>query len=343
MVRTSLCGALALALSAGAQQGQFRAPGPLSSLPRLPRVSPAYRNELPAAFNKAAPESIADLEEMQRHVEALISRLSPAVVAVEVGYGTGSGVVISPDGLVLTAGHVCERPGRNARFTFPDGKTVSGKTVGLDEDSDTGLMRITQPGPWPHADLGALDKAELGDWVLAFGHPGGFDPKRSLVVRLGRLIRLTPDALQSDCTIAPGDSGGPLFDMHGRVVGIHSAISTSLADNFHVPISEFVLNWEQLARGGRSSTSSLAAYLGATPVQDPAGCRLQSVERNSPASKAGLRAGDVILKVEDRDVKAVASLTRWLEEARPGETLHFQVQRDAKVLSLQVKLGVAKK
>ena len=97
--------------------------------------------------------------------------------------------------------------------------------------------------------MGDLEQARIGDWVLALGHPGGFDLRRSLVVRLGRIIRLAPDALQTDCTISPGDSGGPLFDMHGRVIGIHSAISSSVAENFHVAVTEFYDSWDLLANG----------------------------------------------------------------------------------------------
>ena len=218
-----------------------------SGLPEVPKPAPANRKELGAAFTKAAPASIADLRFIEQHVETLITRVSPAVVAVEVGYGSGSGVVISADGLVLTAGHVCGKPNRSVRFTFADGKTARGRTMGVDAESDTGLMRITDPGPWPHAITGELQQAQSGDWVLALGHPGGFDIKRSLVVRLGRIIRLTSAKLQTDCTISPGDSGGPLFDMHGRVIGIHSAISFSMADNFHVPITQFYDAWDQLA------------------------------------------------------------------------------------------------
>jgi serine protease Do len=181
---------------------------------------------------------------IERHVKALAARVSPAVVAVQVGSGVGSGVVISADGLVLTAGHVCGRADRSARFTFPDGKTARGKTVGVNWDTDTGLLRITDRARWPHADMGDLVQARVGDWVLALGHPGGFDLRRSLVVRLGRMIRLEPDALQTDCTISPGDSGGPLFDMHGRVIGIHHAISRSPAENFHVAASAFYSGWD---------------------------------------------------------------------------------------------------
>ena len=239
-----------------AQKGAIKpaAETPATTTPAAPRPAPARREDLPAAFNQAAPRSIADLRAMERQVKSIVARVSGAVVAVEVGFGSGSGVIISSNGYVLTAGHVCGRPNREVQFTFPDGKKARGKTVGVDLESDTGLMRITDTGPWPCVPVGDFEQVRLGDWMLALGHPGGFDLKRSLVVRLGRVVRLAPEIVQTDCTISPGDSGGPLFDMHGRVVGIHSAISTSLADNFHVPITEFLAAWEQLANGTEDKT-----------------------------------------------------------------------------------------
>ena len=213
-----------------------------------PKPGTVNRKALPAGFIKAIPASIADLKAMEEHVKAMVARVSPAVVAVEMGDGSGSGVVITADGLIVTAGHVCGGPNRDVSFTFPDGKIAHGKTLGVDLESDTGLMKITEPGPWPHVATGDLEQAKMGDWVLALGHPGGFDLKRSLVVRLGRIIRLAPDALQTDCTISPGDSGGPLFDMHGRVIGIHSYISSSPADNFHVPITAYYSAWTTLVK-----------------------------------------------------------------------------------------------
>ena len=100
------------------------------AIPAVPKPPPARRADLPTAFMGNAPTSVTQLRTMERHVKALVARVSPAVVAVEVGYGSGSGVVISADGLVLTAGHVCGEPNRPVRFTFPDGKTARGKTLG---------------------------------------------------------------------------------------------------------------------------------------------------------------------------------------------------------------------
>ncbi|HWX18559.1 MAG TPA: trypsin-like peptidase domain-containing protein [Candidatus Binatia bacterium] len=250
-----LLAAMLLVPASQAAEQPVHSPKPEQAERAAPKPAPADRKELAAAFTKATPGAIADLKQIEQRVKTLVTRVSPAVVAVEVGYASGSGVVISADGLVLTAGHVGGRPGRDVRFTFPDGKTARGKTIGVARDSDTGLMRISDPGPWPHAAMGELEHARIGDWVLALGHPGGFDPRRSLVVRLGRIIRLAPEALQTDCTISPGDSGGPLFDMYGRVIGIHSAISRSVAENFHVSVTEFYDTWDQLVKGESGSSS----------------------------------------------------------------------------------------
>jgi serine protease Do len=310
------------------------------AVPAKPQPGPVRRSALPAVFAKAGPTSVADLRAIERHVKALAAKVSPAVVAVQVGTGSGSGVVITADGLVLTAGHVCGFPGRNVQFTFPDGKTALGKTLGVNRDSDTGLMRITDRGPWPHAAMGDLEQARIGDWTLALGHPGGFDLRRSLVVRLGRIIQLASDALQTDCTISPGDSGGPLFDMHGRVIGIHSAISTAVEDNFHVSVTEFYDGWSVLATGASASEDarSLGVYFGAVGVDDTAGCRLTVVDESGPASRAGLKTGDVVRKIDGRDIQGAVSFQRWLAEAEPDETLNLEIKRGEKTMSLDVKV-----
>lgn len=197
---------------------------------------------------------MAELRAIERHVKELVTRATPAVVSVEVGFAEGSGVIVTPDGLILTAGHVCGRPNRDVKVTFPDGKTVKGKTLGALEGPDCGLIRITDPGPWPNVDIAGARQPAAGDWVLAIGHPGGFDRERSLVTRLGRVIEVSKRAIRTDCTITTGDSGGPLLDMHGRVIGIHSYISNGFDDNYHVPIARFVESWRELNGAGPAAS-----------------------------------------------------------------------------------------
>ena len=328
----AIAGALWLALATSCLVAGGADKSPLAA---FPEPGTGTRAKLAAPFTKPVPASVADLRVMEREVKALVARVSPSVVAVEVGTGTGSAVIISADGLMLTAGHVSGKAGRDVRVRFPDGRTAKARTLGSNARNDTGLMQITDAGPWPFVPVGDLDQARLGDWVVALGHPGGFDKQRARVARLGRIIELAPGVLQTDCTISPGDSGGALFDMHGRVVGIHSFITTSMTENFHVPINRFREDWAQLVK---PDAAPPVAFLGAKFVDAEVGCRLTSVESNSPASSAGLKAGDFVLKAEDRAVRNAAMLQRWVDETHPGETLGLEVRRGEQTLQISVKL-----
>jgi serine protease Do len=300
----------------------------------------ALRLELPSVFSKKGPSSVEDLKAIERHVEVLVKRVSLATVAVRNGDSTGSGVVISEDGFILTVAHLCVEPRREVHITFPDGRRARGKTLGTNHERDAGLIQITDPGPWPHAEVADFSEARAGDWVLALGHPGGFDPQRSVVVRLGRIVSLGRGLLQSDCTISAGDSGGPLFDMSGRVIGIHSQISNSTAQNFHVPITTFLDSWDRLANGESWGEDRPAprAWFGARGVDAPDGCRLNRVDENSPAAKAGLQLGDIVFKVNGREVREYAALRRFVTDARPGDELRLEIRRDDLIKSITVKL-----
>ena len=303
----------------------------------VPKPAPGKMEKLSIAFRKDVPSSLDDLKAMEKRIKEIAARVSPAVVAVRVDGASGSGVVISEDGLVLTAAHVCDQPNRDDIFTFPDGKTAKGTTLGTNHEMDSGLMKIADEGEWPHVDVGELDRARLGDWVLALGHPGGFDPQRPMVVRLGRIIRLTRDGLQTDCTLISGDSGGPLFDMYGRVIGIHSRISNATSANFHVPIGTFFDTWERLAKGESwGDQRPPLAYIGARGVDDPEGCRLDRVDENSPAAKAGLKVGDIVMKVNDQEIKGYDAFRQNVSKASPGAGLTLQIKRDDKEISLGV-------
>jgi serine protease Do len=313
------------------------------SLPPAPKPLRVRRTSLPPAFDRPTPTSLRGLKTMEQHFKELVDRVSPAVVCVQVGLGAGSGVVISEDGLVLTAAHVCGEPDLDVIFNFPDGKTARGKTLGTNHELDAGLMKITDRGKWPHVEIGELDSARIGDWVLALGHPGGFEPQRGTVVRLGRIIRLQSAMLQSDCTLVGGDSGGPLFDMHGRVIGIHSRISDSTTANFHVAIEAYLESWDRLVRSESWGGRRPRAYIGANGVDEVDGCKLDRIDENSPASKAGLKIGDLVVKVNDQAIANFAALRQRVARSRPGDELAIQVKRDEKELTLKVTVGTTRR
>jgi serine protease Do len=305
-----------------------------------PAAASVKREELPGSFLKDAPETLADLKAMEAHLKQVVARVTPMVVAVRVDRTTGSGVVISEDGYVLSVAHVGNEPNRNVQFTFPDGRTAKGKTLGTNHQLDCGLMKITDEGPWPHAAIGDLEQAQLGDWAIALGHPGGFDRERPIVVRLGRIIRLRADEVLTDCVLVGGDSGGPLFDMHGQVIAIHSRIGGSAAANYHVPVPTYLESWERLAKGENwgSERPPVSPYVGARGVDDPEGCRLEEVDENGPAFKAGVKIGDVVVKVNGLTIPGSAAFFEQIGKAKPGEQWTLALKRDG--AELVVKLAV---
>jgi serine protease Do len=302
---------------------------------------PVVQEELSPVFRKRVPGSMADLKEIQQQVERLVGRVSPAVVVVRVGMAAGSAVVISADGFVLCAAHVCGIPNREVQFIFPDGRAARGQTLGTNHEMDAGLMKITDLGPWPFVPIGDPKNIRLGDWALALGHPGGFDSERMAVARLGRLIQLG-DLLQTDCTLMAGDSGGPLFDMSGHVIGIHSRISESAADNFHVPIATYLQSWDRLARGENwgGERSPPPVTIGVRGLDDPEGCRLERVTPDGPSSRAGLWPGDVIVRIDGEPVTDADCLVHLVRQTEPGHELKISVKRHGIDLDLNVTAEV---
>ena len=203
------------------------------------------KGRLQKIFQGQAPRDAHDVKSMQKHVQLLVKQLSPATVGVGVGAAQGSGVIINQEGLVLTAAHVAGRPGRSATVLMPDGKRYPATTLGMNRAMDSGMIQIKLPEPGegepkielPFAELADANSVKLGHWCLALGHPGGFRLERPPVVRLGRVIHKYKDVITTDCTLIGGDSGGPLFDMNGRVIGIHSRIGPQLVHNVHVRVA----------------------------------------------------------------------------------------------------------
>lgn len=315
--------------------------GVLFSLPvAWSKPSPGAPQPYPAVFRKTIPTSLEDLTAIEKHVQDLIKRVSPAVVSVRVKSSIGSGVVISKDGLVLCAAHVCGVPGQEVIFTFPDGTKALGETLGTNHRIDSGLMKIKDPGPWPHVEVGSPDETRVGDWVLALGHPDGFDDDRPVVARLGRVISQMV-FLQTDCTLISGDSGGPLFNVQGHVVGIHSRISASTTDNYHVPIKTYLDTWERLEKGENWGTEPARSTIGVRAVDDPEGCRLASVREAGPGAVAGLKPGDIVVGVNGVLITDADSLRFTISEMEPGSDAVLLVKRGGDPLSITVKVTTA--
>ena len=197
-----------------------------------------------------------------KRVEAKSRAVAARVVGATVGIinlslagngrmAEGSGVVVSEDGLILTAGHVSGQPGSDLTVIFSDGRRAAAKSLGANFARDSGLAAFVMAGKWPHVEMGRSDDIQPGTWCMALGHPGGIQQGRTPPLRLGRVLNSGKDArfLVSDATVIFGDSGGPLFDLDGRVIGIHSNIGMNVNQNRHVPIDVFREQWNDLLAG----------------------------------------------------------------------------------------------
>ena len=219
---------------------------------------------------------LEELRQVEAKVRAITDKLVRCTVGVQIGAVRGSGVIVSEDGYVMTAGHVAGKPGQKVTFFLHDGRSIQGETLGIFKSVDAGLMKITNEGKWPFAARGPHDTPPAGDWCIALGHPLGYQPGRPPVVRVGRILVTHDEVLQTDCPLVGGDSGGPLFDLQGQVIGINSRIGGSTTMNFHVPTRLFLDNWDRLANGelwetqtpGRDSTELKSALQGVIDAVD---------------------------------------------------------------------------
>ena len=216
------------------------------------------------AYEISAEEVTDDLATVQEQLLQSAAKTLPSVVGLRVNRtAVASGVVVSADGLVLTAGHVTSDAGLDVEFLFPDGKLARGKTLGVCKWADAAMARITDPGPWPFSPMAEKGDFAVDDWVFAFGHPLGLIVNRPPPLRIGRIIQLQPDTIHTDCCIVVGDSGGPLFNLAGKVVGINSRISgmDSRPDlTFHVSINAFWDQYDRMLAGEVWETDATGRY-----------------------------------------------------------------------------------
>lgn len=323
----------------------FRSILRLSLLLFIPTVTvyagPFYFNE------KKAPESREDQEAIEKALTAALPKAREATVCIDIGDGSGSGVIVSADGLVLTAAHVSTGVGKEVTVIMEDGRKLKAETLGLVADVDAAMIKITDKGPFPFAPIDKEGSSKLGDWVFSLGHSGGFDKERGLVARLGRLVRIANSTIQTDCALIGGDSGGPLFDMSGKVIGIHSRVGEQLQVNMHVPVKEFITHWDGMLRSEFIGEGPFAqkpakgsGLLGvATEARAAGGLKVMKVGRETPAEKAGIKEGDILLKLNGTALTQREQLQDLIKEMAAGDKVEIEGTRGEKSQLFKLKLG----
>jgi serine protease Do len=301
----------------------------------------------PYVNDKKAPENRKDLEAIQTALTSVLAKARAATVCIDLGQGSGSGVLVAADGLILTAAHVATGVGKDLTVILEDGRKFKAISLGVVADCDAAMVRITDKGEFPFIEIDRENSARLGDWVFSLGHSGGFDKERGSVVRIGRLVRMAENTVQSDCTLIGGDSGGPLFDLQGRLIGIHSRVGNNLPMNMHVPMSVFVKNWDGMLKSEFIGEGPFVkkpekgkGFLGLASEPAPGGgLKVTKIGKDTPAEKADIKEGDILLKLNGTDLTTREQFQDLLKEMAVGDPLAFDATRDGKPLTFKLKLG----
>ena len=288
-----------------------------------------------------------EIEPLQKQIYSTIQSVKPAVVSLGRRGSAFSGVIVSKEGHVLSAAHAVE-PGQRYRVLLPDGRRLTAVGKGSNPEADCALLKITTEV----ADLPFVEMGESGSLVrnqpcLSISFPGGQGLQGAPVVRFGRIVRPARRSrmLQTTALMEPGDSGGPLFDLQGKVIGIHSRIGLDMSRNYDVPIDTFTTFWNELNRQ-KSFTQSgpPVPRLGfrGRDLRDGTGIQVSDVLPDTLAREHGLKANDVIQSIDGDITSTISTLKKALIAARDDGSLEIllQVLRGEEAVELKVPFDV---
>jgi len=268
----------------------------------------------------------------------------------------GSGFIISADGYVVTNNHVVQNA-KTVSVTTDDGKTLDAKVIGTDPKTDLALLKITEPGDYPFVKM-AKETPRVGDWVVAIGNPYGLGGTvtAGIISAEGRDIGSGPydSFLQIDAPINKGNSGGPTFNLKGEVVGVNTAIFSpsggSVGIGFAIPANTVDSVVDSLEHGGVVSRGYLGVQI--QPVgqeiadglgmKSTNGALVDEAQSGTPAAAAGLKSGDVIIKLNGQEVKDASDLTRHIGSMKPGDKVELSFLRDGAEKTVSITLGSMK-
>ncbi|WP_321368219.1 DegQ family serine endoprotease [uncultured Desulfuromusa sp.] len=295
-------------------------------------------------------------EFLRRFFGQIPQHKSPEQMPKRRSSGQGSGFIISADGYIMTNNHVVSDADK-VSVQLLDGREFEAKIIGTDPPSDVALIKIDAKEELPFLTLGNSDLMEVGDWVLAFGNPFGLSHTLTAGIvsakgRSGIGLNDFENFIQTDAAINPGNSGGPLVNLDGEVVGMNSAIFSRsggyMGIGFAIPINMAADIHQQLVEHGSVTRGRLGVLIQdltkelaeSFEIDQRDGILIAQVMENSAAAKAGLKQGDVILKLDGSKVDKVATFRNQIAMTRPGTEVEFQVLRDGKKKKIKATIGV---
>ena len=286
--------------------------------------------------------SFEELHSVQNTIKKLLNKSKIATVALEVNGASGSGVIISEDGYIFTAAHISGTPKTPVRVYMHDGKIYNAESLGVFPKADIGLVKISDPvgKKLPYVKMANSQNSDVGDWCYALGHPNGFIKNRGAVIRVGKLIDIQPHLIWTDCTLLGGDSGGPLFNLKGEVIGVNSRIFDNSDENIHGPADLVIMNWSELIKGKVIDSKQVTPFLGVTTKSNGIGIKVTKVIEKSSASRAGILKGDIILSLNHTPIMSTAELVTALQGKNVGDEISLNLTRDGEELQLKAILGI---
>lgn len=342
---------------------------PVANVPEVatvPQVEPAKAAPPALSENQNVDDALATLLAQEQVLADVYRRVNPAVVNIQLTQGEGSGFVYDASGYIVTNNHVVEQGGP-IRVAFADGTEMDAQLVGRDPDSDLAVIKVdAAPGQLTAVSLADSSALQVGQMVIAIGNPFGLQGSMTtgIVSGLGRLLEgarySIPDIIQTDAAVNPGNSGGPLLDLYGNVIGVNSAIASPVRGSsgvgYAVPVNIVKVVVPQLIANGRVSypwlgvsggtlTAIIAENLGLNPNQR--GALIAEVVPNGPADVAGLQGGDVrtnapgdvIVGVDGQPVQDFDDLLAYVvQNTSVGQTIDLQVLRNGEVQTVPLTL-----
>lgn len=303
--------------------------------------------------------AIAKLRQVQRQVKTVVSATMPACVAVSDGTGFGSGVIVSEDGLVLTAGHVMTSR-KDYELILPSGKIVRAKGLGKNLSIDAGMLQIVDPGKYPFVPIHRGGAVKKGTWVVSLGHSGGYELGRTPPVRTGRVLvasdesqpqtksRPNNSVIITDAVLIGGDSGGPLFNLDGELIGIHSSIGDSVAENRHVAMPAFLASWDRMKAGERWGSlpeldssehrKKKRGVIGVRVDLEAPNCRIRFVNERSPADEVGLQVGDIVLEFNGTTIRDGRHLIDVIKQLNADDVCPMTIRRGETQMQFEIQL-----
>lgn len=288
-----------------------------------------------------APEPLTNIAQLEARIELHRTAMQDSTVGLRFRQGHATGVLVSEEGHILTVAHAMPEPGTRVTVVLNDGRELDGVTHGRNEHSDFGLVQITEASePWTWSEMAPGQSLRSGEACIATGFPGWISKSRGPVLRFGVVETWNSSWVRNTCVIMPGDSGGPLFDLDGRVIGISSWIERSLQANYAVPVELYRAAWERLladevwdrdrsqgSARGNVPRSHEATRLGLLFESDGNALRVSYTLQDSAARHAGVLAGDRLLAIGSRRVRSYRQLENALEQADDQELLLLELER----------------